>query len=291
MNQRVLLVLNCAADASYGNRELLATLYRDRFDGLAFAVNETCARDPAYGNIVGSWSPPADSPECICGTVALGRHLALQHVLHPRLIDIAQHAEGFEFVVFTDDDCYLSPTLDAVAVRQRCADVDALTPPIFYCAPDAQDWVWTQHATGYPAYRTATRDWSREQLVQHWLAYGGQPVPESVSQPMFFGFSDCAVFRSSFLRRLVEDLPRLFPVWHEAAIPSAVMYHASRLGKLDGSALWGAQRAQPLADLLALLPNCDFVHPIKTARYAPDELLAGYRELARSCHSRCSTVS
>lgn len=282
MSQRVLLVLNCAADASYANRSLLGTLYAGRFDDVAFAVSGTCPLDAACWNIVAAWRPPPDSPECICGTPVWGRHLALQHALHPRLIDIAQIGEGFEFVVFAEDDCLLSPAIDAAAVRRRCAGLDALTPPIFYCSRAAQDWVWTHHATGYPAYLEATRDWSCEQLLRNWAGYGGQPLPDDPPQPMFFGFSDCAVFRFSFLRRLALDLTRLLSVWHEAAIPSAVLYNSSRLGKLDGLALWGPQREQSLAELLSLLAVRDFVHPIKLLRCAPDELLAAYRALART---------
>ncbi|MCY2992434.1 MAG: hypothetical protein NTY19_31825 [Planctomycetota bacterium] len=278
MSQRVLLVLNCAADASYANRSVLGTLYRGRFDRVAFAVSATCPLDAACWNIVASWSPPPDGPECICGTGVLGRHLALQHCFHPRLIDIAQTDEGFEFVVFTEDDCLLSPTIDAAAVRRRCAGLEALTPPIFYCSRETQDWVWAHHATGYPAYLAATRDWSREQLLRNWAGYGGQPLLDAPPQPMFFGFADCAVFRFSFLRRLASDLARLLSVWHEAAIPSAVLYNSSRLGKLDGLALWGPQRDQSLTELLSLLARHDFVHPIKLSLYTPDELLAGYHD-------------
>jgi hypothetical protein len=199
--------------------------------------------------------------------------------LHPRLVEIARIEDDFEFVLFTEDDCLLSPALDAAAVRRRAADLDALTPPIFFCAREARDWTWAQHATGDPAYDAATRDWSRATLLRCWAAYGGQPLPDDHRLPMFFGFSDCLIFRFSFLRRLAADLARLLPVWHEAAIPSAVLYRAERLGKLQGLALWGSERERPLAELVALLGRDDYVHPIKLSRFAPDEFLAAYRAL------------
>jgi hypothetical protein len=93
---------------------------------------------------------------------------------------------------------------------------------------------------------------------------------------MCFGFSDCAVFRGDFLRRVAHDLAGLLDVWHEIAVPSTLLYNSPRLGKLEGVALWGEQRAQPLDRLLTLLQDRDYVHPIKLSRYPMPEVLARY---------------
>ena len=81
-------------------------------------------------------------------------------------------------------------------------------------------------------------------------------------------------------RRAAADFERLFGVWHEAAIPSALVRRSTRLGKLNGLALWGGGRERPLAELMEMLIRHDFVHPIKLSRYAPAAVRGAYLAVA-----------
>lgn len=277
---RVLLVVNFSLDATYRNRHLLAELYARRFDGMLFSVSSTCLADPAYANCVQSWVPPFRYP-CICGNPALGQHAAALHVSHPRLAELVWQAQEYEFLVITEDDCILAPWLDAAAVRQRCGEVDAAMPEIYYCPRDHATWSWAQHPAGCAAVDAVADELDFTRLRANWRAYSGRDVPPGGQRPVFSGFIDFLVFRTEFLRRVAGDFVRLREAWHEIAIPTAILHHTSRIRTTDGVALWGQDRDRPLAGLLAELQEHEFVHPVKLSRYDPREVLDTYRRLAR----------
>jgi hypothetical protein len=277
---RVLLVVNFTLDATYRNRHLLATLYAGRFDGLLFSVSSTCVPDPAFVNCVQRWVPPFRHP-CLCGNPALGQHPSALHVSHPRLAEIVWLAREYEFLVITEDDCLLAPWLDAAAVRQRCAEVQAAMPEIYYCPRDHATWSWAQHPAGCAAVDAVADTLDFTRLRTHWLAYSDNALPPEEPRPVFSAFVDFLVFRTEFLRQIAGDLVRLREVWHEIAIPTAVLHNTYRIRRTDGIALWGDERNRPLEQLLGELQEHEFLHPIKLSRYDPRDLLDAYRRLAR----------
>nr|HLQ45282.1 hypothetical protein [Planctomycetaceae bacterium] len=115
------------------------------------------------------------------------------------------------------------------------------------------------------------------QLLRNWRDHSGQAAPDQDWTPAFSGFVDCLILRRDFLQRMVPTLGLLREVWHELAIPTAVLQHTSRVGISNGLALWGTDREQPLDRLLRRLGQHDFVHPIKLLRYESQTLLDGYR--------------
>jgi hypothetical protein len=254
-------------------------MYGDRFPDIAFAVGETCERDDRCTNIVTRWRPRLVDHFCGACNPAYGPHPAGNLCFHPRLVEVAAAADGYEFVVFTEDDCVLAPRIDPTQIRRRCADMDAIVPFLSFCDRDDTSWVWTQHPTGYPAFDRVSDHFDRGRLLRHWAAFGGIPAPPVLYVPMFSGFVDFLVFRVDFIRRLVADLRVLEDVWHETAIPTAILHNTTRIGLADGVALWGAGRERSLEDLMGMLAAHDFVHPIKLSWFSDSEILDAYRRL------------
>jgi hypothetical protein len=279
MTQRVLLVVNCALDRSYENRHVLRALYDEQFDAFNLAVSQTCAIDPAYATIVQSWDINESQIPCPCGTEALGEHTTSIHSLHPRLIDIARHSEDFDYVVFAEDDCLIAPTIRSDWVVQQMAERDVYLPPIEFCPREHTTWVWTQHETGYPAYDRIAHRLTQKQLRDHWSQYSHEGLSHDERTPLFFGFVDFVIFRSEFLRDIASDLATLINVWHEVAIPTAVMSRTSRIGRSNGVALWGEDRQRTLDDLTSLLRQHDFVHPVKLSQYSHQSLCSVYSRI------------
>jgi hypothetical protein len=277
---RVLLVVNFTLDATFANRHVLAEMYGGRFDGLLFSISSTCVPDPAYANFVSRWVPPYGHP-CSCGNPALGRHAAALHASHPRLAELAWLANEYEFLVMTEDDCILAPWLDAAAVRQRCAEVQAALPAIYHCPREHPAWSWAGHPAGCAAVDAVADMLDFARLQAHWRSYSGRESPAEESRPVFSAFVDFLVFRTAFLRQVAGDFMQLAEVWHEIAIPTAILHQTSRIGKTDGLALWGEDRNRPLAALMATLGEHEFVHPIKLSRYDPREILNAYRRCGR----------
>ena len=275
MSDAVLLVVNCALDSSYENRHVLHPMYRDRFDRVLFTVSPTRRPDDGFDTVVQSWEPPG-TPACVCYNAELGPHGALRHSFHPRLVELAEIAAEFDFIVFTEDDCVISPSIDADSVRRRCGQWDCIVPPIWHCDRSHTDWVWTQHETGYPAFDAAGRHFDRGRMIANWTDYGGGPLPEEEGPPMFYGFTDWLVFRGEFFGRLMGDLRTLRDVWHEIAIPTAIVHSTSRIGVSNGLVLWGTARDRSLEELSAILRDHDFVHPIKLRSYSPGAVLEAY---------------
>ena len=275
MSAGVLLLVNCALDSSYQNRRVLSEMYEGRFDRIVFTVSSTCEADEDFPTVTQSWEPPG-TPACVCGHADFGSHGAIRHSFHPRLVEVAGVAADFDFVLFTEDDCVLSPSVDADWVRQKCGSLDGIAPPIWHCDRGNTDWVWTQHGAGYPAFDAVGDRFDRQRMVRNWTAYGGGPLPEEDGPPMFFGFSDWLVFKSKFLSRLVGDLRILREVWHEAAIPTAIVHNTSRIGVSNGLALWGTARRRPLGELTGLLRHHDFVHPLKLRGLSRGAVLDAY---------------
>lgn len=280
----VLLVLNCQQDLSYGNRHVLSALYGGRFPELAFAIGATCPPDVAFRNIATAWEPRLRENTCACCDLADGRHPAGIHVTQPRLVEVARaaEAEGFEYVVFAEDDCVLSPRLDPAEVRRRFAatGAEAIVPSLWFCDRDDDSWCWTRHPTGYPALDAVAERFDRRRLLRHWATFAGTPAPPVHYVPMFGGFVDWLAFRVDFLGRLVPDLHALADLWHETAIPTAILHQTDRISLADGVALWGADRHQPTGALFSMLADRDFVHPIKLRRIGADPALAAYRQVA-----------
>jgi len=279
MPDDVLLVVNCQHDYCYANRHVIQELYARNFPRIAFAVGASCAVDPAFDHIVATWRCDPLKNRCTCVAPYYGEHSANVHCFHTRLADIAVAADDAEYVVFVEDDCILSPRVDAKAIRQMCAEVDALLPPVFFCPRENTAWIWTQHETGYPAYDAVSAQFDRERLLHHWRQYSGTEPPAVTYTPLLSGFVDAFVLRVDLLRRMTDDLKLMREVWHEAAIPTAVVYHASRVGRLNGLALWGDVRQRVLRELMNLLATHDFVHPIKLSTYSQEEILQTYRAL------------
>ncbi len=279
MSGRVLLVINYSLDFPYSNRHLLHEMYAHKFDGFALSVSRTCPTDAEFQHIVQSWQPTRFI-NCPCGNRSLKTHSIHVHTFHSRLIDVAAFADGYEFVVFAEDDCILAPQLDAEQIRRRCEASDAILSPIRSCQRDDPDWIWASHQSGYPEYDTVSDQLDRQRLLANWAAYSNIAAPDDPRVPMFFGFCDWLVFRVSFLQSIVDDLRRLQDVWLEAAIPTAILHNTSRIGISNGLALWFGDRQQPLVDLMHKLRDHDFVHPIKLLDHSREEVLAAYRAIS-----------
>jgi hypothetical protein len=116
----------------------------------------------------------------------------------------------------------------------------------------------------------------RQRMLRHWAAYGGGPLPEDDRPPMFFGFCDWLVFRSTFFSRLVDDLRILRGVWHEAAIPTALVHNTGRIGVSNGLSLWGRGRDRSLGELMETLRDHDFVHAVKLRELPRQAVLEAY---------------
>jgi hypothetical protein len=224
MTSNVLLVVICRQAVAYRNRRVLRALYAERFDDLAFALGAESAPDPDYWNILSNWRPRLADNLCACCDPARGRHPAGVHCNQMLLVAAANAAEGYEFILFTEDDCLLSPRLDAGWVRQRCARVEALVPWIALRERDDASWVWTQHPTGYPAFDAVASRFDRERLLRHWEDYSRTPAPPLLYTPMISGYRDWLALRIDLLHRMVPDLEALADVWHEAAIPTALVH-------------------------------------------------------------------
>lgn len=276
---RTLLVVNCALDGSYANRGLLHELYRPKFPDIAFTISPTCVADPAYWNIRQSWIPPIDDATCLCGNPALGTHPAVLHSFHPRLVDVANVCHEFDYVVFTEDDCLLSPRIGGERLRQWSDDFDCVVPPIFPCSRERTNWMWTSHSAVFPKFAEIAGHFDGARLVEHWHLYRGEDaaaLPPSPELPLFCGFADWLALRVDFLRALADDLIHLQHVWHEVAIPTAILHRTSRVGVSNGQALWGEQRQQPLDALMTLLATHDFVHPVKLLGLDPATVIKAY---------------
>jgi len=86
--------------------------------------------------------------------------------------------------------------------------------------------------------------------------------------------------------KMVPDLVALQDVWHESAIPTALMHRTAKVGRLDGTALWGNNREQPRDELFAMLAGKDYVHPIKLSYYGESEAKDAYRSYTRTRSAR-----
>lgn len=278
MAGRVLLIVNCALDSSYNNRHVLDAMYRDRFDELVFTVSATCGNDPRFPTIAQRWEPPR-LPACICSNAELGEHGALRHSFHTRLLAAASLAADFDYVMFAEDDCVISPRWDSRTVRKRCEGWDALAPTIRPCRRDDTSWVWAQHGAGYPAFDAVADRLDHGQLAANWHRYGGMELEPAAEPIMFLGFCDWFIAGRSLFQRMIRDLEILQLLWHEAAIPTAMLHNTPQIGVSNGLPLWGTARDRPLAELMSLLERHDFVHAIKLSQYGPKEILAVYRSI------------
>lgn len=277
MASGVLLAINCQEDKLYEHRHLLSAMYSDRFDRIAFLVNETCEADPSFTNIVTLWKPPPYCPgrACPCGDAYYGTHAVDMHQKHPRLAALADAAEGYEVAIFADTDCILSPALTAESIRRRCAEFDVVMPPIQHWPRGNGSWSWSVHEAGYPSLDRMMHYLDRDRLLRHWRQFRGQCIiPESPPPllPMFCGFSDWLAFDASFLRRIARDFVALQHVWHEAAIPTAILHGTSRIQIARCQVLWGADRELSLPELMRRVRHHDYVHPIKFGQYGPQIL-------------------
>lgn len=282
MTADVLLVINCQEDRSYGNRRVLRAIYGDRFPHVLFAVGGGCVIDTDCPTIATAWRPRLLDNACACCDPRTDPHPAGRHATHPRLVDVARFARvhGFEIVVFAEDDCLLAPAIGPASIRARLDGLDALVPYVGFCDRDSTSWLWTRHATGYSAYDVVAPEFDRNRLLRHWSEFSGEPPPPVLYAPMFGGFVDVLAFRTDLLLRMVPDLLALQDVWHEAAIPTALMHRTPRIGGLEGAALWGEDRNRPRGELFAMLAGRDYVHPIKLSLCPGDEALAAYRRVA-----------
>jgi hypothetical protein len=274
----VLLVLNCQPPIAYRNRRLLLDLYADRFPHVLFTVGPDCPADPSISTLATAWSPRLVENQCACCDPS-DRHPSGRHATHPRLVNVAKYAfsRGFSLVVFAEDDCLLSPRITPASILDRMSGLDALIPYLSLCDRDSEAWVWTRHATGYAALDAVSTGLDRARLLRHWSLFSGQPAPPIAYTPLFGSFADMLVFRVDLLLRMVPDLVLLQDVWHEAAIPTAMIHRTHRIGRLDGIALWGSDRDRPASDLIAMLDGKDYVHPVKLSALPGGEVLSVYR--------------
>jgi hypothetical protein len=235
--------------------------------------------DPEYPTIVTDWSPARRDNQCACcpASEPWGRHPAGIHHFHPRLVQIARYAQNFEFIVFVEDDCLLSPRIDPKWVRQRLADAEALIAYVDFCDRDDRRWSWGRHETGYEAFDPVSERFDRRRLLDHHADRTGLPAPPVAYVPLFSGYCDALAFRAGFLRQLASDLEALAEVWMELAIPTAILHHTTRIGPFAGLPLWGSERDRPLSELFGLLANHDFVHPIKLLGKDPAMVRRSYR--------------
>ncbi len=292
----VAVVINFQIARSRANREILRALYGERFPKLGFCVGPDLDSgadvDLDAGSepdtIVSSWRPTRLlHHQCGACPAEYSRHPAGIHQLHPRLVAIAESPwiEGADWLLFVEDDCLLGPHVTPETLVERAGDAEVVLSPVWLCDRDDDDaWLWPWHPTGYPAFTepgVADR-LDRDRLLAHWEAYSGHPAPPLLYTPLFGAFADWILIRPSLLRRLVPDLLAMAEVWHELAIPTALMHHSARIGLTNGLSLWGHDRNQPLERLLGLLPGRDFVHAIKPGLYPPEALIAGYRALTPS---------
>jgi|SRR5665213_1797238 len=285
---RVLLAVNCQLDSSYQNREVLQSLYGDRFDAIAFVVNHSCATDKHYTNIISYWEPAplgADN-RCLCGNPFYGDHSIGVHTFHPRLQYVADNAEDYEFVLFVEDDCVLSPRVTANRVQELCANYDAVLPGIWLCNPTDSSWVWNRRVERYSNREGVKKYFDAARLREHWRNFSGAPFPPQPGVPMFAGFADFFILRVSLLRQIIADLQALEQVWHEIAIPTAILHHTSRIGLAEGIALWGDDRNRPLNELIAMLRSVDWLHPVKLSMYPSSRIRDAYRAIALTDHPR-----
>jgi hypothetical protein len=274
---RTLLVINCARDESYANRHVLSEIYASQFDQIAFAIGQSCVTDRNFDNIVQSWNHQSLTNICPCGDPTLANHTTYFHSFHTRLADAARITEGYDYVVFTEDDCLVSPKINSRTVVEICEDNDVVLSPLSIRPRDSKAWVWTNHSAGCAALDQVEADLDRQRLLHNWERYdcSGIGFPDD-RLPIFSGFVDWMIVRSEFLRSLAGDLLLLRKVWHEIAIPTAVLHNTHRIGISNGLALWGETRARPLDELLAMIKEHHFVHPIKPSRYLPDDLIRAY---------------
>jgi hypothetical protein len=277
MGRGVLLIVNCALDSSYRNRHVLQAIYGNRFDELVFTVSETCPTDPLFATVAQADPSPA-GPPCICCNDELGPHGALRHSFHWRLLAAEAIAAEFDHVVFAEDDCLISPQWDADRVRRLGAVWDAWAPPIRPCSRDQSDWVWSRHAAGYPAFDAVAHGLDHVRLAAHGAQYGDGHRP-GMAPVMFYGFSDFLVAAGRIWRGLMRDLKLLRTVWHEAAIPTALLHQTPRVGVSNGLALWGSDRDRSLVELIGLLGKHDFVHAVKLSQYDESDILAVWKSL------------
>lgn len=281
MTNDCLLVINCQENRSYNNRKVLLALYGDRFPNIVFTVGASCAIDPDVHTLACSWEYRLKDNVCACCDPNMDPHASGRHATHPRLVEVAKQAREFETIVFIEDDCVLSPKIDPDAIRERLGSNDALIPYVGFCDRDSTSWIWTRHATGYSAFDEAACKFDRARLLRHWSEHSGQIAPPVLYTPMFGGFVDILVLRVKTLLAMVPDLIALQDVWHEAAIPSALMHRTARIGTIQGHALWGADRDQPREALFEKLAQGDYVHPIKLSYYTEEQ--------ARACYAKASS--
>lgn len=282
------LAVNCQLPRSHGNRDVLRALYGDRFPRMAFCVGPDSAPDfhpdPECPTIQSPWRPSRFlQHQCGACPPEYSRHPAGVHLLHPRLVAIAESPliDDADWLLFVEDDCLLGPHVTPQTLATRAGDAEIVLPPLWFCDRDDDNWLWPSHPTGYAAFaETGVADRiDRGRLLSHWETYSGHPAPPVLYTPLFGAFVDWILIRPALLRRLVPDLIALAEVWHELAIPTAVLHHTARIGLTNGLTLWGRDRHQPLDRLLAMLPGRDFVHAIKPSLYPPETLIAGYRAL------------
>ena len=279
---RVLVAINCQSDFSYQNRELLQSLYGDRFDDLAFVVNDSCLTDKNVTNIVSHWRPAPLGPDnrCLCCPASVGDHTIGIHTFHPRLQYVAERANDYEFVLFVEDDCVLSPRLNAKRVQELCA----LTTP------------------SCPAYGLAIRPmrpgfgivtskpipkWEKSRIISTGLACGNIGRAFPARRFLFNPMCQCSpvipissFYALSLLREIIADFQALEQVWFEIAVPTAILHYTSRIGLTEGIALWGADRNRPLEELIAMLRPVDWLHPIKLLMYPSTRIRDVYRAIS-----------
>jgi hypothetical protein len=275
---RVILALNCQRPASYGNRGVLRALYGARFPEHVFLVGPGCVADPGYPTLRVPFEPwiPGPCPAC----PGLAPHAAGIHHLHPRLAAVAGLVGERDHVLFVEDDCVLSPRWTEAAVRARGDAADAWAGPLWWCDPeDDRGWCWPGHATGFAAFGRVDAAFDGARLARHWREVSGQELPPRLDVPLFGGFVDCLVLRGGLLRAMAADLERLAEVWHELAIPTALLQQTPRIGTLQGRALWGSERLRSLEALVGMLQAADFVHPLKLSWYEPAAVLAAYEQV------------